>query len=275
MEKYIYYMENNIVRISISEHSLPLVSACDILTTAESFFHMDRTAEFNVMIYVTDGTMYVTEDGQDYEIAAGEMLFLKSGFRHFGRYETPRGTRWFYAHFYLPENPGNCENFILLPKKVSPLTGSRIEEKLYKLYDLFHSTAPIESIRKNIMLFEILIDIASEQQPEGKSISDEISAYLDRQTDKDFSKKLIGKQFFMSYSHLAAVFRKEKGISMGQYHNAARMNKACNLLRSTLMSVGEIADSLGFSDMLYFSKKFRAFSGVSPTEYRKQVQRKY
>lgn len=265
-------MENSIVCISINEQSLPLVSDCDILTASEDFFHMDRTADFNVMIYVTDGTMYVTEEGQDYEIAAGEMLFLKSGLRHFGRYETLRGTRWIYAHFYLSDNIGNA---LLLPKKISSLSGGRFEEKLNKLCDFFHSSDPIESIRKNVMLYEILLDIASEQHPESKSISDEICAYLDEQTDKDFSKELIGKQFFMSYSHLAAVFRKEKGISMGQYHNASRMNKACNLLRSTLMSVGEIADWLGFSDMLYFSKKFRAFSGVSPTEYRKQVQRKY
>lgn len=60
---------------------------------------------------------------------------------------------------------------------------------------------------------------------------------------------------------------------MGQYHNAARMKRACHLLRSTLMSVGETADSLGFSDMLYFSKKFRAYTGVSPTDYRKQIQK--
>ena len=50
--------------------------------------------------------------------------------------------------------------------------------------------------------------------------------------------------------------------------NAARMKRACHLLRSTLMSVG-------FSDMLYFSKKFRAYTGVSPTDYRKQIQKKY
>lgn len=127
----------------------------------------------------------------------------------------------------------------------------------------------------NALFYEILLDIGSESQTESRNISDEICAFLDGQLDKDFSKELIGRRFYLSYSHLAAVFRKEKGISMGQYHNAARMNKACNLLRSTLMSVSEIAACLGFSDMLYFSKKFHTFSGVSPSEYRKQVQRRY
>lgn len=261
--------------ISISEQSLPFVSDCDILTASENFCHMDRTADFNVLIYVTDGTMYVTENEHDYEITAGEIYFLKSGIRHFGKYETLRGTRWLYTHFYLPETVENCETTLLLPKKIYAPTGSALEEKLYKMCDYFHSSDPIKSIRKNALFYEILLDIGSEQQPKSRNISDEICAYIDGQIDKDFSKELIGKQFFLSYSHLAAVFKMEKGISMGQYHNAARMKKACNLLRSTLMSVGEIADCLGFSDMLYFSKKFHTFSGVSPTEYRKQVQRRY
>lgn len=268
-------MENTIEYISICEQSLPLVSDCDILTASEDFFHMDRTADFNVMIYVTDGTMHVTENEQDYEISAGEIFFLKSGIRHFGKHETLRGTRWFYAHFYLPESVGNSETALLLPKKIFAPTGSAFAEKLYKMFDFFHSSDPTKSIRKNALFYEILLDIGSELQPENRSISDEICTYLDGQTDKDYSKELIGKRFFMSYSHLAAVFRKEKGISMGQYHNAARMSKACNLLRSTLMSVSEIAYCLGFLDMLYFSRKFHAFSGVSPTQYRKQEQRRY
>lgn len=275
MEKCTDYMENNINCISIDELTLPLVSDCDMLTASDSFYHMDRTADFNVLIYVTDGIMYVTEDGQDYEIASGEMLFLKSGLRHYGRYKTPRGTSWIYVHFDLPERQNKAEKSVFLPKKISCLSGSIIEEKLYKLCGCFHSCDPMESLRKNALFYEILLDLAAEQQPKNESISDKICSYLDTQTDKDFSKELIGERFFMSYSHLAAVFREEKGITMGQYHNAVRMKKACHLLRSTLMSVGEIAYSLGFSDMLYFSKKFHAFSGASPTDYRKQVQKNY
>ena len=73
-------MENNtesITRIPINELSLPAVSDCDLLTATEGFYHMDRIADFNVLIYVTEGVMYVTEEGQDYEIFSGDLLFLK------------------------------------------------------------------------------------------------------------------------------------------------------------------------------------------------------
>ena len=275
MEKYTEYMENNTVRISINERSLPVVSDCDLLTATEGFYHMDRIADFNVLIYVTEGVMYVTEEGQDYEIAAGDILFLKSGLRHYGRYETPRGTSWIYAHFCLPENSHKGGQDMLLPKKISFIKGSVTEEKLRMLCEYCHSTEPIKRIGKNALFFDILLEILSEQQPQNESLSDKICKYLDTQTHRAFSKELIENRFYLSYSHLAAEFRKEKGISMGRYHSDMQMKKACLLLRSTLMTVGEISASLGFSDMLYFSRKFHAFSGFSPTDYRKQAQRKY
>ena len=92
-------MDNYTAQIAISESDFPIVADCDCLRATEAFYHMDRVTDFCVMIYVTEGIMYVTEDGHDYEISPGEILFLKSGLRHYGRFETPRGTSWIYAHF--------------------------------------------------------------------------------------------------------------------------------------------------------------------------------
>lgn len=268
-------MENNINCISLDTIDLPLMTDCDILTASENFYHMDRTADFNVLIYVTDGVMYVTEDERDYEIAAGELLFLRSGLRHYGKRETLRGTRWFYAHFYLREDLPDGIDTLKLPKKICGLSGSVLEEKISELCRYFHSSDALINFRKNVMLYELLLSIGYEEVPQQQSICGKICAYLDTQTDKPFTKELVEKKYFLSYSHMAAEFRKEKGMSMGEYHNCARMKRACHLLRSTLLSVSEIADRLGFADMLYFSKKFHAFTGVSPTDYRKQIQQKY
>ncbi|MGN1416295.1 MAG: AraC family transcriptional regulator [Oscillospiraceae bacterium] len=268
-------MENNINSISIDILNLPNVTDCDILTASENFYHMDRTADFNVLICVTDGIMYVTEDGHDYEISAGELLFLHSGVRHFGKRETLRGTSWIYAHFYLRDGEQDSDDRLMLPKKLYGLGGSVHEDRLYELCRLFHSSEPLKKYRVNALFYELLVGIGSEKLPRRESVSDKICAYLDTQTDKSFTKELVEKRFFLSYSHMAAEFRKEKGMSMGEYHNFARMKKACHLLRSTLMPIGEIAEKLGFADMLYFSRKFHAFAGVSPTDYRKQSQREY
>ena len=137
MEKSSDYMENIIALVSVDEKTLPLVSDCDILTATDSFYHMDRMADFNVMILVTDGVMYVSENDIDYEIRAGELLFLKNGLRHFGKIETLRGTRWIYVHFSLPDEDEKGTERVYLPKKTCGLAGSIIEEKLYMLCKAF------------------------------------------------------------------------------------------------------------------------------------------
>ena len=48
-----------------------------------------------------------------------------------------------------------------------------------------------------------------------------------------------------------------------------RLQKAAELLRISTVPMNEIAEMLGFDDPLYFSKKFKAYYGCSPSEYRK------
>ena len=289
-------MENFTANILLDGLHLPDLLDCDILTASENFFHMDRTADFNVLICVTDGAMYVTEDGRDYEIPAGGLLFLRSGLRHYGRRETPRGTRWFYAHFRLPEpqhaplaeaaaetgtggdGASACgaepmqTPVLALPKQCALPAGAT--EQMERLCALLRGSSPLHRLRAGALFYELLLRIG-EGQPEEPRPIDAVCAYLTEHAREPFSKERTAANFLMSYSRLAALFKEEKGISMGEYHNRARMEEACRLLRSTLLPVGEVADRLGFADPLYFSKKFRAFAGLSPAAYRRLSQQMY
>ena len=53
-----------------------------------------------------------------------------------------------------------------------------------------------------------------------------------------------------------------------------KTERACDLLKTTDLSVKEISYSLGFSDPLYFSRFFKAETGLSPTEYKTPAQYK-
>ena len=312
MDIFRNFMENTTANILLDGLHLPDLLDCDILTASENFFHMDRTADFNVLICVTDGAMYVTEDGRDYEIPAGGLLFLRSGLRHYGRRETPRGTRWFYAHFRLPGPPhapfaeaaaetGTGANAagtggaaptqtpdgaflraaspaedmtpaLMLPKQCAFPAGAT--EQMERLCALLRGSYPLHRLRAGVLFYELLLRIGEGQTEEPRPI-DAVCAYLTEHAREPFNKERTAANFLMSYSRLAALFKEEKGIPMGEYHNRARMQEACRLLRSTLLPVGEVADRLGFADPLYFSKKFRAFAGLSPAAYRRLSQQKY
>lgn len=264
-------------QIILSNTVLPIVSSCDYLAAQEPFFHADRIADFHVMIYVTDGCIPVTEDNIDYEIQPGELFFLKSGIRHWGKKEVSRGTRWHYVHFYLdksadcgkPDYP--CFLQVMLPKSLRNLSGSFLENLIFEFTELYHSEDSLCIWNCNQRFFQLLTEIAHYEKKEQVpvSLSDRIAQYLVRHYDQPFSAKALEQQFFLSYKRMAAVFKKEKGMTMQQFHTNIRMETACKLLRSTLLSIGEISREVGYTDMLYFSRCFHAVMGMSPTQYRR------
>lgn len=275
----------------MNSSTLPVLCGCDLCAATEPFYHSDRITPFNVMIYVVDGTISVTEDENDHEICPGELLFLKSGIRHYGKKEIPRGTRWYFIHFYMEDSlplprfePDNTpfvqyektEHSAILPKYLSGLSGSRLETGIKEFTEYFFSDDPMKKWDINCRLFSLLSAIAfyGKTSPKEPSLSDRIKSYIDENYRRPFSSKALEKEFFLSYKHMAAVFRRETGLTMQQYHFSLQMNEACRLLRSTLMSVGEIAGAVGFSDPLYFSRCFSGCIGTCPTQYRRNEVRR-
>ena len=276
-------MENNTHEIILNTLNMPRLLDCDIITAYEEFIHVDRTADFSVLLYVFEGAMYVTEDETDYELKKGGLLFLKQGVHHFGKRPVPKGTRWFYAHFIceetsLAEYDGSSaygEYSLRLPKSCSELTASETESALTKLSRSFQGNEGNIGWKKNIRLFELLTELALDENSRPVTLSDRIAGFLARNTDKPFTRELLEKQFFLSYSYMSSVFRSEKGVTLGRYHDKLRMKEACRLLRSTSLSVGEIAARTGFSDVLYFSRRFHELVGTTPTAHRRDSQRRY
>ncbi|WP_339286660.1 AraC family transcriptional regulator [Paenibacillus sp. FSL E2-0201] len=68
-------------------------------------------------------------------------------------------------------------------------------------------------------------------------------------------------------AHLSKAFKQKIGMSPKQYLLKVRMDKAKELLGGTL-TIDQISSSVGFNDALYFSKQFRKWSGMSPSEFR-------
>ena len=67
-------------------------------------------------------------------------------------------------------------------------------------------------------------------------------------------------------------FKKVKqliGMSPNDYIKKIRMEKAAELLLSTNMTAAEIAYKVGFEDQYYFSKSFKKYYGLPPSQYRK------
>jgi AraC-like DNA-binding protein len=76
----------------------------------------------------------------------------------------------------------------------------------------------------------------------------------------------------LSTSHFSAIFRAKTGYSPIEYFNQLKVQKACQYISFTAMSIKNIALTLGIEDQYYFSRMFTKLMGTSPNEYRKKVK---
>lgn len=75
----------------------------------------------------------------------------------------------------------------------------------------------------------------------------------------------------MSTSHFIHQFKEYTGFSPHTYQIRLRLERAKELMSSTTMNVSEIAFAVGYDNPLYFSRLFRRHTGMSPSEYRREV----
>lgn len=74
-------------------------------------------------------------------------------------------------------------------------------------------------------------------------------------------------------SYLSSLFKSKMGMSPQEYLMQCRFKHSENLLRETKMPIQDISRSVGYYNPLTFSKMFKHFYGVSPSEYRLQNTR--
>ena len=74
----------------------------------------------------------------------------------------------------------------------------------------------------------------------------------------------------LSTSHFSTIFKKETGYAPIDYFNHLKIQKACQYLLFTDMSIKEISFSLGIEDQYYFSRMFSKLMHVPPKEYRRR-----
>ncbi len=72
-------------------------------------------------------------------------------------------------------------------------------------------------------------------------------------------------------SHLARAFRKEYGMTVGEYIRDLRIARSADLLANSDLSLADISQECGFSDQSHFSRTFKQAYGFTPLRYRKAL----
>ncbi|SFD17112.1 AraC family transcriptional regulator [Algibacter pectinivorans] len=155
-----------------------------------------------------------------------------------------------------------------------------IIDQFNKIFDLFNNNYLLNHIEyANLLSLNFISSfvyydfqsISNTQQ--NKNLVDSVKDYLLNNLDKNFTLDELASKFNYSKSYLHSKFKLNTGYPVLVFFKLKKVQKACEYLSYTDLSIKEISYQIGFNDPLYFSRIFKSFMGKSPRNY-KQSQRK-
>lgn len=105
----------------------------------------------------------------------------------------------------------------------------------------------------------------------GDNIIEKICSYLELNYNRSGLKlETISEIFGYNSSYLGKIFTKEVGENFNSYLDQIRIAKAKELL-ATPKKIYQVAEECGFNDVEYFTKKFKKYTGLTPSSYRNSL----
>ena len=96
--------------------------------------------------------------------------------------------------------------------------------------------------------------------------------FIEEHLAEEISLAALAALADLSLYHFARAFAQSFGVPPHRYHMARRMDRARSLLQRPALSVTQIGAQIGFRETSSFTRAFRRFTGITPTEYRRHSE---
>lgn len=257
-----------------ADDGMPLYVELAGITYPDTTYRISRnSSEVLVIEYVLDGRGYVVLDGKTYPVTKDTIYCLHPGACH---------------HYYADSNDPFSKIFL-------NVSGDFCEQLLlaYHLSDFhFFENTDLKPVFQRILTVIHGNKTDSEMQFALQGIALEIFSrlsfsryttqhsaealrlknYLDSHVETLVHGEELAACIFRSQDYCQKLFIREFRTTPYAYQLNRKMQIARQLLVGTSLSVGEIAEKLGYSDSHYFSNLFLKKCGCRPSAYRKGGQ---
>lgn len=229
------------------------------------------------IIFISKGKgVYGSVLTDPFEVVAGTCFFLYPGVLH--RYKPDPKVGWEeywvgFNGYYIAQLMGNDffdrqDPFVFLGlnKDILILFRALIEAAQASLPGYPQQIAGI-----TMQILGLINNIAQHHEYSNDRIGKLIAKakfIIQESFEDNLDMEKLAKELPMGYSSFRKSFKRITGESPNQYHLNLRLERAKNLLTTTILNINEVAMQTGFESVFYFSKLFKKKNGVSPKYYR-------
>lgn len=214
----------------------------------------------------------------DYHLHAGQAFLIEPNnmIHYFADGEDPWEYMWIEfdglkAKEYLI-NAGLSNKF--------PIFNASTEEGQKAVFDCMKyiidhpDMLPARIMGYTYLFFSALIESSKTAKPLPKNDIKEFYiqstvAFIENYYMRDITVEDMAANLNLNRSYFSKLFKKMTQKSPQEFLIAYRINKSCELLRSTNMPIAEIAQHVGYSNQFHFTRAFKNIKNISPSEWRK------
>lgn len=237
-----------------------------------SGYDVQRTDYNNfLLMYVAQGQCFVEAEGREYVAKAGDLIILNCHKPH--RYYTNDYLDIVWLHF----DGHDAENFYNHIVRAVGLVCSIGEESeivamIREVLILYRNNKRMSETEASWKIYRLLCHLltlsSSNMTARQNDSIDQAINYIEQHLGLDINLEDIAKSINMSVFHFSRLFKKKIGQSPYHYVLILRIDRAKILLKSTPLTVKEIAVMIGFNSETNFINMFSSKVGIPPQKFR-------
>lgn len=141
---------------------------------------------------------------------------------------------------------------------------------LFRLMEKSDSAEELNSLLEEVAV-RVAAKVNSFNNKSIKLILRKAIDYIHEHYSEQITLNEVAENIYVSTFYISRMFKKELGKSFVDYLNDVRIEKAKELLKDIKYKTYEVAEIVGISDPHYFSKLFKKYSGMTPSDYREKT----
>ncbi len=101
---------------------------------------------------------------------------------------------------------------------------------------------------------------------------DDVIYFVKKNFDGSYTLDELASRCALNSSYFSRAFRQQAGVPLFEFINRIRITRACQLLKSSDLTILEIAFSVGYNNVSFFNRYFKRLKFISPGEYRRRIR---